>query len=78
MKVLTPTGEVAFQRDDFYVHHKPQKIAVPAGQDGKVWSLTFTTDTPEGKRAGRRTQIELAPPLAGSVSPDASRLVVIE
>jgi hypothetical protein len=78
MKVLTPTGAVAFQRDDFNVHHKAQKISVPAGEDGKVWSLSFTTDTPEGKRAGRRTQIEIAPPLSGFVSPDASRLVVIE
>ncbi len=78
LKVLDPGGAVAWQRDDFYVHHKRQTIAVPSGGDGQIWSLAFTTETPLEKRAGRRTQIDLAPPLTGHLSPDPARLVVFD
>ena len=78
LKVFDAARELRFQRDDFNVHIRRSKVKVPAGQDGKVWSLALATDAPEGKRAGRRTSIELAPPLAGFVSPDPARLVLIE
>ena len=78
LKLFDASGALRFRRDDFNYHHRPDKIAVPDGQDGQVWSMTVSTDTPPNRRAGRRTQIELAPPLPGFVSPDAGRLVVME
>ena len=78
MKVLDGAGEVRFERDDFNYHTLAHKITVPPGQAGKVWSLTFTTQTPPSRRSGRRTKIDLMPPLAGFVSPHAGRLAVLE
>jgi len=78
MKVLDADGQLRFERDDFNYHHDTHKIAVPTGQDGKLWTLSFTTGTPAKSRAGRRTRIDLAPPLTGFVSPTPSRLVLFE
>jgi hypothetical protein len=78
MKVLDANGDLRFQRDDFNYHHQMHKIPIPAGQDDKLWTLCFTTSTPAKSRAGRRTLVDLAPPLNGFVSPCPSRLVAFE
>ena len=78
MKVFDSAGDLRFQRDDFNVHSRQDTIEVPAGQDGKVWVVNLSTDTPPARRAGRRTKIEFAEPLQGFVSPEPGRLVVLD
>ena len=76
-EVLDADGQPRFERADFNFITVEDEVAVPAEQAGRVWSMTFETGLPMEKRAGRRTNIELQPPLSGFVAPDPARLAVI-
>lgn len=75
LRVFDGSGALRLERNDFHIHHRRHEIEVPAGQDGRAWSITFDTQTPPGRRAGRRTEIDLPPPLPGFLSPAPARLV---
>lgn len=78
IKLFDASNTLRLQRDDINSRYVAHKIAVPEGQDGKVWKFAFSTDTPAGQRAKKQTYVDLAPPLSGFVSPHPSRLVVVE